>query len=192
MKIGDFGTSKHIAASNASTYLRTTTGTFGYMAPEMLDTSIPKTSKVDIWSLGCILFRMVAGRLLFQDLSALYRYAINTSSLPPPVGNVGFSTPCENFLASVLQPSPDDRPSAEACLNAAWIMNEGLGPKYAVGKHLYTNLSIAMVGAPGVDTFAETVADQRAGDIGEASDYAGGEYNSFDDYYFNDDEEIDF
>ena len=38
------------------------------MAPEVHDTAQPKTNRVDIWSLGCILYRMVAGSPLFKDL----------------------------------------------------------------------------------------------------------------------------
>lgn len=164
MKIGDFGTSKHIASEDASTYLRTTTGTLGYMAPEMLDTSIPKTNKVDIYSLGCILFRMLAGCLLFRDLSEVYKYAMTTSTPTLTFQSLGLSTQCMNFLTDILQPSPDDRPSAKACLEGTWIMNTTPRSIYSIGKDLYTSLSMVNVGAPNIDTFVETVAVSEAND----------------------------
>ncbi|PUU83242.1 kinase-like domain-containing protein [Tuber borchii] len=162
VKIGDFGTSKHIALSDASTYLKTTTGTLGYMAPEMLDTSIPKTNKVGIWSLGCILFRMFAGRPLFKDLSKVYKYSMTTSTPTLALESLGFSTPCMYFLTDILQPSPYDRPSAKACLEGTWIMNTAPGSMYYIGKNFYTSLCMANVGAPNIDTFLETVAISKA------------------------------
>ena len=161
VKIGDFGASKHVPLSSTSTFLKTSIGTVGYMAPEMLDTSIAKTNEVDIWSLGCILFRMFTGSLLFKDLSELYKYALS----PPPqtlgLENIGFSAPCVNFLNDALQASPEDRPSAQACLERDWIMNKAPGLQYTIGNDLYTSLSMVGVGAPNIDTFRQTVAEDK-------------------------------
>ncbi|PUU83243.1 kinase-like domain-containing protein [Tuber borchii] len=162
VKIGGFSTSGHIALSDASTYPKATTGTLGYMAPEMLDTSIPKTNKVDIWSLGCILFRMFAGHPPFRNLPEVYKYAMTASTPTLILENLGFSTSCMYFLADILQPSPDDRPSAKACLEGTWIMNTAPRSIYSIGKDLYTSLCMVNVGAPNIDTFLETVAASKA------------------------------
>jgi len=111
------------------------------MAPEMHDTSKPKTNRVDIWSLGCVLYRMFAGTLLFNDPFEVLRYALTAPSSPLLLDNIGFSIPCIHFLRDILQPIPEDRPSAEDCQNKAWIMNEVLGPEYSIGMGLYTRLS---------------------------------------------------
>ena len=153
VKIGDFGASKRIPPSNASTYLKTTTGTQGYMAPEMHDTSKPKSNRVDIWSLGCILYRMFAGNLLFNDPVQVWKYALTASSSPLELDNIGFSIPCVSFLRDILQPIPEDRPSAEDCLKKAWIMRKVPEPEYSIGKDLYTRLSEINQRAPDVHSF---------------------------------------
>ncbi|PUU83225.1 kinase-like domain-containing protein [Tuber borchii] len=153
VKIGDFGTSKRIPHSNASTYLKTTTGTQGYMAPEVHDTSIPKTNKVDIWSLGCVLYRMFAGSPLFNDPFEVWKYAMIPSSSLPVVENLGFSIACENFLHDVLQPNPEDRPSAVECLKKDWIINKSGASRYFIGRDLHTKLSKIQLAAPNVHTF---------------------------------------
>ncbi|PUU77069.1 kinase-like domain-containing protein [Tuber borchii] len=159
VKIGDFGTSKRIPPSNASTYLKTTTGTQSYMAPEAHDTSKPKTNRVDIWSLGCVLYRMLAGNLLFNDPVEVWKYALTASSLPA-LDNIGLSIPCVSFLYEVLQPIPEDRPSAEDCLEKAWIMGEVPELEYSIGKDLYTRLAKISHRAPNVHSFLDIVASQ--------------------------------
>jgi len=104
---------------------------------------------------------MFTGSLLFKDLSELYKYALS----PPPqtlgLENIGFSAPCVHFLNDVLQASPEDRPSAQACLERDWIMNEAPGLQYTIGNDLYTSLSMVGVGAPNIDTFRQTVAEDK-------------------------------
>ena len=132
------------------------------MAPEVHDTSKPKTNRVDIWSLGCVLYRMFTGNLLFKDSFEVMRYALTASSSPLALENIGFSTPCVSFLCDVLQPIPEDRPSAEDCLKRAWIMNEVPGPEYSIGKDLYTRLSLINQQAPNVDSFPDMAANRAA------------------------------
>jgi len=111
------------------------------MAPEVDDTNIPKTNRVDIWSLGCILYRMVAGSLLFDGAREVWKYADSASSPPLAVRNRGFSIACEDFLRDVLQPRPGDRPRAEDCLTKPWIINNASGSKYSIGSNLYSRLT---------------------------------------------------
>jgi len=132
------------------------------MAPEVHDTSTPKTNRVDIWSLGCVLYRMLAGNLLFNDPFEVLRYALTASSSPLPLGNKSFSIPCVFFLRDILQPVPEDRPSAEDCLKKTWITNEAAEPEYSIGKDLYSRLSKINCRAPNVHSFPDVVANRAA------------------------------
>ena len=132
------------------------------MAPEVHDTSTLKTNRVDIWSLGCVLYRMFAGNLLFNDPFEVLRYALTAPSSPLPLGNKGFSIPCVSFLCDTLQPVPEDRPSAEDCQKKPWITNEVAEPEYSIGKSLYSRLSKINCRAPTVHSFPEVVANRAA------------------------------
>lgn len=133
------------------------------MAPEVHDTSKPKTNKVDIWSLGCVLYRMFAGSLLFNDPFEVWKYAMIPSSPLPMVENLGFSIACENFLHDALQPNPEDRPSAVECLKKDWIISKSSAPAYSIGRDLHTKLSKIQLAAPNVDTFSDMATNQAAG-----------------------------
>jgi len=130
------------------------------MAPEMHDTSKTKTNKVDLWSLGCVLYRMFAGNLLFKDPVEVITYAQARSSLHLPLDNIGLSIPCVSFLRDILHPRPKVRPSAEDCLKKPWITNEVPAPEYSIGKDLYTRLSNINHRAPNMHSFPDMVASQ--------------------------------
>ena len=129
------------------------------MAPEAHDTSQPKTNRVDIWSLGCILYRMFAGKLLFNDPVQVWKYALTASSSLLALDSISLSIPCVSFLHHILQPLPEDRPSAEDCLKKAWIMSQASGLEYSIGKDLYTRLSKISQQAPNVHSFPDIVAN---------------------------------
>ena len=54
IKIGDFGISKILDGTD---YAKTFAGTFSYMAPELINGE-KYSKKVDIWSLGCIIYEL--------------------------------------------------------------------------------------------------------------------------------------
>ena len=130
------------------------------MAPEAHDTSQPKTNRVDIWSLGCVLYRMCAGNLLFNDPVQVWKYALTASSSPLALDNLGLSIFCVSFLHDILQPIPEDRPSAEDCLKKPWIMSQVSELEYSIGSDHYTKLSIISHQAPNVHSFPDMIANQ--------------------------------
>jgi len=103
---------------------------------------------------------MFAGNLLFNDPFEVLRYSLTASSSPLPLDKIGFSAPCVSFIRDILQPIPEDRPSAEGCQKKVWITNEVPGPEYSIGKDLYTRLSEINYRAPNVHSFPDMVANR--------------------------------
>jgi len=126
---------------------------------------------------------MVTGNPLFKDPVEVWKYALIASSSPLVVENIDLSALCVSFLRNILQPGPEDRPSAEACLRKAWIMNEVAGSEYIIGKDLCTRLLNVKLRAPDIDSFSHVVA-KRVADrthtrsllTGDTSDISDGEH----------------
>lgn len=62
VKISDFGLSKLILGNS----MKTVCGTQLYVAPEVLFAT-NYTNKVDVWSMGCLLFAMLSGSVPFCE-----------------------------------------------------------------------------------------------------------------------------
>jgi serine/threonine protein kinase len=63
IKIVDFG----IFGSNRGTSSeKSTAGSLKYMAPELLSGRTHSTPKIDVWSMGCMLYAMVTGEYPFE------------------------------------------------------------------------------------------------------------------------------
>ena len=83
-KITDFG----ISAEGTTNYACTTKdskGSIGYRAPELLalesNDKAVYTNKVDIWSMGCILYELAAGQKAFRNDLDVYDYRRNGKEL---------------------------------------------------------------------------------------------------------------
>ncbi|KAK4522735.1 hypothetical protein GAYE_PCTG14G0625 [Galdieria yellowstonensis] len=120
LKLIDFGLAT-IMASPSSTF-RTICGSPSYVAPEILYQR-PYTYKVDVWSLGVIIYILLAGYPPFEakDEKELFHRIKHE-----PVRMEGkewdaISSEAKHFLASLLEKDPRKRPSCEECLQHPWI-----------------------------------------------------------------------
>jgi len=113
VKLGDFGISKRIHPE-ATTTFHTQVSTQIYGAPEVLglvsnnETSV-YTNSVDIWSLGCVIYELLAGTRLFASATQVSCYILGIwpfpedklKALPIPTDDTGIS-----FLKSMVSIQP--------------------------------------------------------------------------------------
>lgn len=127
VKITDFGISKRFG-ENAE--LQTVVGTNGYAAPEIWghlssDTSI-YTNAVDIWSLGCLVYAIIAGKPPFRDPRDLRDYVQSRIRFPrKELIEKGTSLTAIRFILDLMRVWPDDRLTAEQALNSKWLRGDG-------------------------------------------------------------------
>jgi len=117
LKLIDFGFS-HIWEPN--TKMALSCGTLAYVAPEVLKKSY--TAKCDLWSLGVILFILLAGYMPFSGAERAQRKAIedgNYSWRPERWKTV--SEEAKDLVKKLLQKDPEARLSAEQALAHPFI-----------------------------------------------------------------------
>ena len=107
---------------------------------------------------------MFAGSPLFKDSFEVYQYVMTKPTPSLALENRGLSPTCVKFLHDLLQPTPEDRPSAEACLNNVWIVNDVPGSEYSIGEDLYKRLFKIKQEAPNMNNFSNMVANLGADD----------------------------
>ena len=107
--ITDFGWSGDLDIKRRQTYC----GTYEYMAPEVVSGGI-QDDKVDIWSLGVLLYELMHGKTPFK---AATPYEINKKTLEGSIAiSSGLSPEIKHFLKSTLRHHAKNRPSARKLL----------------------------------------------------------------------------
>ena len=105
----DFGIAKDSAASTQLTHTGEWVGTLDYVAPEVLDKR-RVDARADIYSLGCVLFQMLTGRVPYEGTSMqkLWGHANNP---PPSVTELspGLPRALDHVVARAMAKDPDDR-----------------------------------------------------------------------------------
>jgi len=101
----------------------TRAGTPLYMAPE-IEPGSNYTDAVDIWSAGCIVYRLITGVVPFPRSTSLMKYCEDKSLFPyDALFDSGIKSEGSKFLRQLLVAKPSARPSATQALNHNWILS---------------------------------------------------------------------
>jgi serine/threonine-protein kinase len=120
VKLTDFGIVR-VAEDAGLTNSGIVLGTADYLSPEQARGEI-LTGSSDLYSLGVVMFEMLAGRPPFVGQTAVSIAMQHASSNPPPLRqfNPTIPTVLEQFIMQILQKEPEDR------FNSATEMQQAL------------------------------------------------------------------
>ncbi|KAA3670439.1 SNF related kinase, partial [Paragonimus westermani] len=116
VKLTDFGFSNRFTPGMQ---LDTACGSLAYSAPEILLGDPYDAPKVDIWSLGVILYMLVCGRLPFQE--------VNDSETVMKIMDCDYTIPdylspdCARLISRLLIREPEKRAHLDDILQAEWL-----------------------------------------------------------------------
>jgi len=143
-KLGDFGIAKSLNSTRAKA--RTMIGTPFYLSPEICKESA-YDHKSDIWSLGVVLYELLALHHPFQanNMKDLLAKICNSHPPPPPAH---YSRALRLLLAKMLDKDPTCRPSVNELLASPLIRNRI--SKYLSANALREEFSHTVLHAGGV------------------------------------------
>ncbi|CAA7258667.1 unnamed protein product [Cyclocybe aegerita] len=122
-KISDFGISKKLAESDRAFSFK---GTSYWMAPETLRTGGSGQGydmKVDVWSVGCIVFEMWTAKRPWLDeniMSVLIKLS-EAKVIPPLPDDCNLSPLALHFRSECFKLNPEERPSATLLLGHPYL-----------------------------------------------------------------------
>jgi serine/threonine-protein kinase len=117
VKVLDFGLVKAMGEQGREATLLTapdsTTGTPAYIAPEMVRGDGAVDHRVDIYTLGCVGYWLLTGRLVFQAPNAIqlmYQHANATPIPPSQRSELEIPSELDSVILACLAKLPEDRP----------------------------------------------------------------------------------
>mmetsp|Transcript_8791 Transcript_8791/g.30255 ORF Transcript_8791/g.30255 Transcript_8791/m.30255 type:complete len:946 (+) Transcript_8791:122-2959(+) len=155
VKLGDFGVSKALQKQDggATELARTQVGTPYYLSPEIFE-GRKYGRKSDMWSLGVLLYEVLALRMPFEapSLAALCR-RVTSGAAPSYAPLCRYTADAKALVASLLTMSPAQRPTADQLLRQRYVRS-----------HIQRSLSQTMDGGAAL----ALSADAQGLDLAEA------------------------
>ncbi|MBI2922120.1 MAG: protein kinase [Planctomycetes bacterium] len=120
-RLADLGLAKTLGADTALTASGAALGTPHYMAPEQAEDAKTADHRSDLYSLGCILYRMLCGRVPYEgsSLFAILRKHVEAPVPDPRAANPALPTALAAIIARLMAKSPDRRFQTAAELQTA-------------------------------------------------------------------------
>mmetsp|Transcript_9393 Transcript_9393/g.28051 ORF Transcript_9393/g.28051 Transcript_9393/m.28051 type:complete len:714 (+) Transcript_9393:193-2334(+) len=116
--VADFGFAKYVPDEG----LKTRCGTPAFVAPEIL-VGKPYNTQVDMWSVGCLIYMIIAGYAPFRDEThrGLFRKIRGSNFSFHDAYWRNVSIEAKQLITNLLTVDPNDRLDAEEALSAAWF-----------------------------------------------------------------------
>jgi tRNA A-37 threonylcarbamoyl transferase component Bud32 len=131
VKVLDFGLVKAVGEGERESTLLTapdtTTGTPAYIAPEVVRGDRVPDHRVDIYTLGCVGYWLLTGRLVFQAPNAIQLMYQHANAIPVPpsqVSELDIPAGLDSVILACLAKHPEDRPqnAGELALQLAAVV----------------------------------------------------------------------
>ena len=124
--VADFGLAKQAATSSGLTRQGRVVGTIDYVSPEQIEQR-QVDARADVYSLGCVLYKMLTGRIPFErDTDAAKLWAHVHEDPRPPSALGGVPGAFDRVIERAMAKRPEDRyPSAGDLGRAAVAAAEG-------------------------------------------------------------------
>ena len=175
IKIVDFGISKSFFMAGTDdniTVSGTILGSPRYMAPEQLEDSINVDARADIWSIGAVLYEMLAGHPPFTASSpaALCHVVLGGEAPPPLAGRVrGVTSELEAVVFACLDRNLESRIENVGVLARALDAATGLDGLDAAASRIEGILQRAMMPADGLTSSRVHAVRRRHGSSSSVS-----------------------
>jgi len=119
LKVLDFGLVKSVREKQETMTQLTgegvTSGTPGFMAPEMVTGEAPVDGRADIYALGCVAYWLLTGKLVFDGntpMAILIQHAKETPAMVSSRTEIPVPEQLEAIIHMCLAKHPDDRPQS--------------------------------------------------------------------------------
>jgi len=124
VKIGDFGCGAQLTSKK--NYRNTTLGTPYWMAPEVIKGK-SYDQKVDIWSLGVLMWELASGRPPYSNLPKLKALLqISSKGIPSVTNPEQWSEEYLSLMKHCLKKKPNKRPTIDELRENPWVVQASL------------------------------------------------------------------
>jgi serine/threonine protein kinase len=105
--LADFGLSKHVSSRSGLTRTGMWVGTIDYAAPEQIQAAAVGPA-ADIYALGCVLYEMLAGQVIFPHARMVDKIGAHMVQSPPPLPDA-VPEPFNDVVARATAKRAEDR-----------------------------------------------------------------------------------